>query len=286
MSTLQQIAAVHGRGLVPADSPVVGMDDLGLTRGHGCFDATRVTWGEDGPVVDMLEAHVARLERSAAALGIEGPLAPAWHELVDGVCGAWQGTAEAMLKLVLTGGGETTGGAPVAYVTLTEIAETSLREREGISVATLSRGMASDAFADAPWLLGGVKTIAYAVNLAAKAEARRRGADDALFVSTDGVVLEGPTSAVVLREGNRLVTTPTGDTGVLASVTIERMTRAVEDEDVTLTTALFSLDRLLAADGAWFVSSVRGVAPMRRIDDTDMPVDTGGDALVRRLAGF
>lgn len=285
-NTLQQVAVLLGRGVVPTATPVVGVDDLGLTRGHGCFDATRVRFAAGVADIDVLELHIARLHRSAAALGIPCPEPAAWHDLTQEACRVYAGDGEAMLKLVLTGGGETLPAGPVAYVTLTEIGEETLRQREGITVATLSRGVASDAYADAPWLLGGVKTIAYATNLAAKEEAHRRGADDTLFVSTDGFALEAPTSAIVVRHGRELATTPTGASGVLASITIDRIAEAAPQEGYTLTHRLFTPAEVCAADGAWFVSSVRGVAPIRRLDDVDLPTDTTGDDVVRRLAGF
>ena len=54
--------------------------------------------------------------------------------------------------------------------------------------------------------------------MAAIREAKRRGADDAIFVSSDGVVLEAPTASVILRFGDRFVTpAPTG--GILHGTT-------------------------------------------------------------------
>ena len=72
--------------------------------------------------------------------------------------------------------------------------------------------------ADEPWLLPGVKSTSYAVNMAAEAEARRRGADDAVFVDADAIVLEGPTTNVWWRR-ERTLFTPSLDLGILAGVT-------------------------------------------------------------------
>lgn len=73
---------------------------------------------------------------------------------------------------------------------------------------TLDRGYRSDVAATSPWLLQGAKTLSYAVNMAALREARRRGADDVVFVSTDGLILEGPSSTVISRRGDEFVTPP------------------------------------------------------------------------------
>ena len=63
-----------------------------------------------------------------------------------------------------------------------------------------------------------MKSTSYAVNMAAEAEARRRGADDAVFVDADGIVLEGPTTNIWWRRGRTLFT-PSLELGILAGVT-------------------------------------------------------------------
>src|SRR5205085_2131147 len=88
-----------------------------------------------------------------------------------------------------------------------------LRAR-GIRLVSLPLGVELERPA---WLLAGVKSTSYAVNMAAEAEARRRGADDALFTA-HGIVLEAPISNVWWRRG-RTLHTPSLDLGVLAGVT-------------------------------------------------------------------
>ena len=73
-----------------------------------------------------------------------------------------------------------------------------------------------------------MKSTSYAVNMAAQQEARRRGADDALFLSLEGTVLEGPTSNIWFREGGMLLT-PELDLGILAGVTRDTLLAAAAD---------------------------------------------------------
>ena len=70
----------------------------------------------------------------------------------------------------------------------------------------------------APWLLAGTKSTSYAANIAAEAEAKRNGFDDALFVDADGIVLEGPVTNVWWRVG-RTLSTPGLELGILAGET-------------------------------------------------------------------
>lgn len=282
----RQLVAVLGRGVVPTGEPVATADDLGLVRGDGCFDAMRVLDRDGRPDVENLDEHLARFGRSAATLGL--PFDPAgWRNLILKAAAAWPLAPEAVLKTVLTRGAESNPSVPTAFLTITELNLDAMRRaRAGIGVRLLNRGYASDAFADAPWLLGGVKLLSYAVNGAAKRAAEASGDDDALFVSADGYALEGPTSAVIVRQGDRLVTTPTGATGILDSITGRQVFARAAGAGVDTAQELIPVTDLFDAHGVWLASSIRGVCPVRRLDGRTLSVDEDWNARLAAWGGF
>ncbi len=198
--------AVGGRGLVPPGEAVVPADDEGLLRGRAVFETLRVYQGRPF----RIGAHLARMEASAARLGIAWP--GGFEELAAQALGA-AGTADAVLRLYLTAGREGSG-PPVSLALVSEL-PADLEERRARGIALISLlGIR----AEAPWLLGGVKSTSYAVNMAAKAEALARGGDDAVFIRDDGVVLEGPVTNVWWRHAS-ILRTPALSLGILAGVT-------------------------------------------------------------------
>jgi 4-amino-4-deoxychorismate lyase len=274
------VVAVLGLGLVDPTAPVIRVDDAGVARGDGCFEGARL---RDG-AIDKLDAHLARMGRSAAALEI--PFEPsAWRALIGEAVAAWPEPGEAAVKLLLTRG--PASGQPTGFVAIGPLpAEYPQLRRDGLRVITLSRGTTSNAYADSPWLLGGVKSLSYAINMAAQREAIRRGAHDVIFVSADGAVLEAPTSSVVWWDGQTLNTIPTGPSGILAGTTQHLLfERAAADGWQTAYTPA-SVDDLHAAEIVWLVASVRGPVDVVELDGKPRARVPEIDDVVRRLAGF
>lgn len=275
LGTRPPLVAVLGVGIVDdLDTAVVRATDLGFTRGDGCFEATRVETDAAGDsTVDHLDAHLDRLGRSAAALGLTVELGP-WRHLIDQAVTGWEVAGEAVLRLFLTAGDEAARGAPSAGVAaIAPLPAATIAQRRGIRVATLSTGRTIDAFTDSPWLLGGVKTLSYATNMAAGRAAVAAGADDALLVTTEGFALEGPRAALIWRRGDHLTTTEVAGTGVLHSITQQAVFAGAAAEGVTTEYGRVPVAELPGADGAWLVSSGRLVAPIIGIDGHDLPVD-------------
>ena len=276
VETRTHLVAVLGRGVIDdPDEPVLSAFDMGLTRGDGCFDAMRIEIGDGGSVhVDHLDAHLDRLVRSARALDLPPVDLVGWRALIDEALAAWGRPGEAVLRVLLSRGSEwSLDRVPTGILTIAPLPESSRAQRSGISVVTLSLGRHAELGGETGWLLGGVKTLSYAVNMAAAREAARRGADDALFVSSDGLALEGPRSALIWREADVLVSTRIEGTGILASVTQASIFGEATREGVVTRSDLIGVGRLPETDGAWLVSSGRLVAPILTLDGVAMPTD-------------
>ncbi len=280
------VVGVLGRGIVPAEEPVVRADDLGLARGDGCFESCRVLTDAGGnSVVERLDAHLYRLQRSLDRLDISTEVADC-RGLVELVAAHWSTPGEAVVKLMVTRGVEGTG-VPTVVATVRPIGAEALRQRrEGVRAITLPRGTDSDSFADAPWLLGGVKALSYALNMAALREAVRRGAQDAVWVSRDGMVLEAPTATVVWAQGAGLATTPRGASGILAGTTMAALFDGARADGHDVTTDPIRADDLATVDGIWLVSAIRGVAEVTELDGKPRPDQHGLTQRLNRYAGF
>lgn len=274
--------AADGYRLADPDQPVLTVMELAATRGDGVFE----TVGFFGGRPLKLARHLARFAESARMLDLP-PQDPAiWSAALHEVA-ALDPHVETFVKLVLSRGVE---GAdiPTGWAYGQTAPRFDAVQRDGLRVVTLDRGYRHDVAQTSPWLLQGAKTISYAVNRAAYREAARRDADDVVFVSSDGYLLEGPTSTLILRAGDAL-RTPRADLGILAGTTQAELFAWAEERGMPATSELLTLDDLAAADAAWLVSSVRLAAPVRAVDGTPKPVDADLTAAfnerLRSLAG-
>lgn len=264
---------------VAPDQPVVAATDLGVTRGDGIFEVLGVRADADGTLrFHALRPHLNRLARSARLMGLPEPDLEAWEQAVREAA-AGLGLAEreeAAVKLVMTRGPEAAADAgapePTGWVYAWRQGDQSALRRAGLAVATMSRGYGRGLAEESPWLLVGAKTLAYALNRAAVREAQRRGAEEALFTTTDGYVLEGPTWTFVGRLGGTIVTVPHA-TGVLPGTTQASAFAWLEEQGVPTAVRDIAVDELAQLEAAWLMSSTRLAVPIRAIDGREVPVD-------------
>ncbi|WP_426997281.1 aminodeoxychorismate lyase [Pseudarthrobacter sp. N5] len=278
----------NGR-LADATQPQLMATDQGATRGDGVFESLLAVGGR----ARKLQAHLSRLAGSARALELGIPAEDAWRRAVETAIGEYRSAHpaaipeedEVVVKLIVTRGVEG-ASSPTCWVQASPVPAAGRRQREsGIDVILLDRGYDSDIAERAPWLLLGAKTLSYAVNMAALRHAHKQGADDVIFTSADGRVLEGPTSTVLLAhletsDGGaggggggsavkRLIT-PQLDSGILPGTSQGALFAAAKAAGWELGYGPLEPQDLMDADAVWLISSIRLLAPVNHIDGQEI----------------
>jgi 4-amino-4-deoxychorismate lyase len=250
-------------------APLLFADDLGAVRGDGIFETVLV---RDGAPC-LLDAHLQRLAQSAEMMDLPAPDADAWRRVAAAAASRWAAeprpAGDALMRLVYSRGREG-GGPPTAYITIGQLpSRVAAARRDGVAALTLAREMPTTASA-APWLLAGAKTLSYAVNMAALRHAAARGAGDVIFVSTDGYVLEGPRSTVVIATGDALLTPPP-TLPILHGTTQQALWQVAAEKGCRCAYRPLRPADLLTAQGVWLVSSITLAARVHTLDGRSLP---------------
>jgi 4-amino-4-deoxychorismate lyase len=244
--------------VVDPTAPILRADDLGVVRGEAVFETMRIAGGRAAYV----EAHLRRLALSAARVAIELPTG--WERLAEAAVAAYSEN-DGVLRLTCTKGPP--GGSPVGFAVVSPVPAETLQGREhGVRAITLTLGVSAGVRATAPWLLGGVKATSYAVNMASIRHAQAEGADDAIWTSSDGFVLEAPTASVAWVTAGRLVTPAAADVAILPGTTLDVALGLCEQLGVPTEVRRGTVAELQEADEVLMLSSVRGVAPVIELD--------------------
>ena len=253
-----------------ADTPLLCADDLAAVRGDGVFETLLV---RDGAAC-LIEAHLQRLAHSARVMDLPEPDLAGWRAAIAIAVAQWGATSreEAALRLVLTRGRES-GSAPTAYVSVAPLADrVATARRDGVAVMSLDRGLPAADADTRPWLLAGAKTLSYAVNMAALRHAADRGADDVIFVSSDGYILEGPRSTVVIMTGGDddagppCLLTPPPWYPILRGTTQRALFEVARAGGFDCDYRALRPADLLTAQGIWLISAITLAARVHTLD--------------------
>jgi 4-amino-4-deoxychorismate lyase len=253
-------------------APLLYADDLAAVRGDGIFETLLVR--DDLPC--LLEAHLARLTQSARMTDLPEPDLPRWRGAVAAGVASWnaRGGGEGVLRLVYSRGRES-GSPPTAFATIGALpARVANARSKGVAALTLARGLPADGVAEMPWLLAGAKTLSYAVNMAALRHAERHGAGDVIFVSSDGYILEGPRSTVVIAtelDGDLTLLTPPPWYPILRGTTQQALFEVARNKGYDCDYRALRPADLVAAQGVWLISSITLAARVHTLDGKLLP---------------
>lgn len=240
----------------------ISIDDRGFILGDGVFETGRLHRGK----YFRLEQHLRRMAGSAEYLRLEPP---PLEELVDIAqqLASRNDFGEASLRITITRGPGGRGlsrrgaGPATLLATLSPIAGDWLeRAARGWTLRTTS--VRRPATTSIPAQLKGLGR-SYA--LLAHYEAEDAGFDDALLLSADGFVAEGPTWNLFWRIGRTLFT-PSLAAGILEGVTRSLLITLAMEEGFTVEEVLWGRDRLDRVDELFATMTSNGVVPITRLD--------------------
>ncbi len=273
-ATMPRFVWVDGE-VLPADRPQITVFDRGCQLGDGLFETLRARGGRLTEVAE----HVARLQRAAASLDIDLPddidarLAGGVAALLaaEGLDGP---DADASIRITVTRGAWASRGllpprgerlvATIAIQAWPVTPAPSAHLEDGLHL------VASAVRRDPGNPIVALKTTSRADYVYARLEARRAGADDALFLTVSGHLSESTTANVNLvrngADGTPELATPSLDCAILPGTTRSWLLAWAGRVGLRAVEGWLTPDQLAAADEAFVCSSVAGVLPVTRFN--------------------
>lgn len=232
----------------------IPVTDSSVLRGDGCFEVLKAYGGRPF----ALDEHLDRLQGSATALGIDLPDRTSLEEWIEKTAAE---LVDGAVRVVVTRGSSVPGlDAPSNVIVF---GHSSAGGDEPGSLYPLTAPWHA---AGVDWDLAGAKVISYAPNMAASRRAQAEGFEDALLLSTDGVILEGPTFSVGWVVDGRLET-PGLALGILDSITRRIVLEIAGDIGIEVSEGEWGLDRLESATEVSAWSTIREVQPVVAVGD-------------------
>jgi len=274
---MPDIGFVNGR-FMPLAEATVSVEDRGFQFGDGVYEVIRTYGGRPY----RLEAHLARLERSAKALGISMPFSMSqWSSFVtEGLRLTGYGDTKVYLQL-------TRGVAPRDHLIPTEVQPTAVmtfREMRPMDPAMQAAGVAAITVEDFRWGRCDIKSVNLLANVLARQMARDAGVFETIFVR-GGQVTEGAVSNVMLIRRGVLVTPPESER-ILSGVTRTVVLEVARHGGVPVEERAVRIEELRIADEAFLTGTTVEILPLICLDGSPIGAGRPGELSTRLKAWF
>ncbi|RMF15653.1 MAG: branched-chain amino acid aminotransferase [Candidatus Dadabacteria bacterium] len=258
--------------ILPKHAACLPVDDHGLLYGDGVFEGIRFYTGRPF----RLEAHLARLERSATAIGLcaRPSLAEIRASILDAI--AASALTDGYVRVLLTRGSGPLGIDPsvctttrlIVIVDTIAIVSDSARSR-GLT-ATITPVQRVSARALDPR----IKSLNYLNQIQARRYATAHGCDEAILLNEHGLVAEGSADNVFVVRDGRLLTPPVQD-GALDGITRAAILELARHLDITTGVESLMPYDLYTATECFLTGTAIELVPVACIDGQDLPACPG-----------
>ena len=271
---MPEIAFVNGRFLPLADA-TVSVEDRGFQFGDGIYEVIRTYNGRPFE----LEAHLARLDRSAQALDLRQPYSrQEWTQIaLDAIQRAAFPEAKIYIQI-------TRGVAPRDHAYDDDLVPTvvmTVRELRPLSPSVRAAGVEAMTIEDIRWGRCDIKSVNLLANVLARQQAKHAQVFEAILIK-DGQVTEGAVSNVMLVRDGTVITAPEGAL-ILSGVTRAVILQIARQEGLHVREQYCSQADLHAATEVFLTGTTVEVLGVVRIDGN--PIGDGKPGPVtQRLA--
>jgi D-alanine transaminase len=271
------IVYLNGRFL-PLEEARVSPMDRGFLFADGVYEVIPIYQGK----AFGAEQHLARLQKSLAAIKLDNPLTVAdWLDLITKIV-SLNASAHQLIYLQITRGIAEVRDhrfpdsvVPTVFIMSTPVAIPEsgfVPQEESLSAITVD---------DIRWLRCDIKSIGLLPNILARQTAIENGADDAIFVR-DGMVTECPAANVFLVKEGVIITPPLNE-WILGGVTRDLVIALALENHIPCLQRPVQKMELCTADELWISSSTKDVMPVISLDGKPVGNGLPGE-LWRRMA--
>lgn len=257
------LLAMHQGEIISPENPQVSALDRGLLFGDGVYEVIQSYCGK----LWGLERHLARFERSLTEIGIDNvdpeQIRRSVNKAFDAV-----GRVDCLVYFHVTRGGGPRSHAgeeimePQFLLLIKPAKDNSALVRDGITAISCP---------DLRWKRCDIKSLNLLPNVLARREARRRGADEAVFVS-DGIITEAAVSSFFAVVDGQVVTRPLGPE-ILPGVTRQAVVLIARRLGLDVVERTVSLQQAYQADELFVTGTGDEIRSIVKLDDR--PIASG-----------
>lgn len=258
---MSRIAYVNGQYLPHTDA-AVHVEDRGFQFADGVYEVCEV---RGGLIVDLTR-HLDRLDRSLSELRMASPMDRKAMTVVIREVLRRNRVRNGIFYLQVTRGAArrdhffpAADTAPTLVITAKSVDPSIARKKyeTGIKVITVAENR---------WDRVDIKSVGLLPNVLAKQQARDAGAQDAIYIDRNGIVMEGASSNVwIVTPDGALVTRP-AEHGILRGITRTTVLEVASSLKLSVEEREFTTEDMLAAREVFFTSATGTCVPIIEVD--------------------
>jgi D-alanine transaminase len=278
---LSRIAYVNGRYVRHTDA-AVHIEDRGYQFADGVYEVCEIRFGY---IVDITR-HLDRLDRSLRELSIKWPMSRAALTRVIRETVRRNSVFNGMFYLQITRGVSKrdhvfpSGSVPSSLVI------TAKHISRDVGEARAAKGIAVVSVPDNRWERVDIKSVGLLPNVMARQAAKLQGAQEAVYVDSDGFVKEGAATNVwIVSKDGKLVTRP-AEFGILRGVTRTTVIDLAKELGLEVEERAFTVEEALAAREVFITAATTLVMPVVQFDGRSIGNGHPGTLALQLRDGF